>query len=270
MSESPFALAARRVYALVYRSVSLMAHSMPRLFEAMYWPTLNMLLMGFMNSYLMKALGVAALSFHVILGATILLELFLRAGVSMLLTFVEEIYARNIAQLYASPLRAHEQVIAYAAIMLLRLVIGLLPAVVCCALLFGYNILSLGIWLVPFALILVTSGLAWGLMLMSLLLRFGQSAEWFGWMLGWVFVPFIGVYYPLDILPGLMRAVGLALPPTYVFEALRQLSAGTVPSMAALGGAFGLALLYVAGAAALFRHTLKNARKRGSLLNLSE
>jgi ABC-2 type transport system permease protein len=270
MSQNSTILAARRIYALIFRTVSLMVNSMPRLFEAMYWPTLNMLMMGFMTSYLMKAMGMQELSFHVILGATILLELFLRAGVSMLLTFVEEIYSRNIAQLYASPLRGHEQVIAYVVLMLLRLAIGLFPAVIFCALIFGYSLFSLGLWLAPFALILVTSGLAWGLMLICLLLRFGQSAEWFGWMLGWVFVPFIGVYYPIEILPDAMRWVGMALPPSYVFEAVRTLSAGGTPSLSMLGGAFGLACLYVAGGGLVFRHTLKNARKRGSLLNLSD
>lgn len=270
MTQSALTLSARRIYALIYRSVTLLVNSFPRLVEAMYWPTLNMLMMGFMNSWLMKAMNMPQMSFHLILGATILLELFLRSGVSMLIVFVEEIYARNVGQIYASPLRGSEQIAAYGIIMILRLAIGLLPAFVFCALIFGYNILSFGWWLLPFALVLIASGLAWGIMLISLLLRFGQSAEWFGWMLGWVFVPFIGVYYPVEILPDFMRIISMALPPTYVFEAVRELGAGATPSIMPMLGAFGLACLYVALGALIFRTTLRNARERGSLLSLSE
>ncbi len=262
-------LALRRIYALVYRTLTLLLKSPPRLIEAAYWPTLNMLLMGFTNNYLLHAMGLPQMNFHLILGATILLEFFLRSGVGILITFVEEIYARNIGQLYASPLRAHEQVIAYATLMLFRLFIGLTPALIACYFIFGYNIFTLGPALPLYALILITSGLAWGMLLMCLLLRFGQSAEWFGWMLGWFCVPFIGVYYPRAILPPVMQAVGAVLPPSYVFENLR-LPAGTPPEWSVLWGAFALAVLHVLIACVVLRQTLKGARQRGGLLNLSE
>jgi ABC-2 type transport system permease protein len=270
MTSAELTLSARRIYALIYRSLMLMWASPPRLIEAIYWPTLNMLLMGFMNSYLFRVLGLGEMSFHLILGATILLEFFLRAGVSMLLVFVEEIYARNVGQLYASPLRAYEQILAYVIIMVLRLIIGLLPAILLCALLFGYNIFALGPWFLLFAFILVGSGLAWGIMLICLLLRFGQGAEWFGWMLGWFFVPFIGVYYPLSVLPDPMRWLGEILPPSAVFEALRQISSGQTPPLSAFVPAILLMFLYIVLASLVLRFTLKSARIRGSLLNLNE
>jgi ABC-2 type transport system permease protein len=262
--------ALRRIYALVLRYMMLLKGSPPRLFETIYWPTLNILFLGFLNLYLMKRLGTEAVGFHMILGGTILLEMFLRPSMGLLLAFVEEVYSRNIAQLYVSPLRAHEQLLAYGAIMMLRLVIGLIPALFICFWLFGYNVLDLGWWLVPFAINLIIGGSICGLLVISLLLRFGQSAEWFGWMISWLFIPFMGVYYPVDILPEFMRWIGIALPPTYVFEALRQLSTQHTVEAATMLKAFGLNALYLALSLAVFYTTLRNARMRGGLLNLTE
>jgi ABC-2 type transport system permease protein len=259
-----------RIYALVLRYIFLLRRSFPRLIETMYWPTINIMFLGFLNLYLMKRLGSDQVNFAMILGATVFLEFFLRPSMGLLLAFVEEIYSRNIGPLYISPLRAHEQLTAYVIIMLFRLFIGLGPALLICAWLFGYNILTLGWWLVPFMVNLIASGCVCGFLVMALLIRFGQSAEWFGWMLSWFFIPFLGVYYPVDILPPVMRVIGQALPPSYVFESLRHLANGEAPSLSALATAFGLNVLYLAGALWVFYATLHDARKRGSLLHLAE
>jgi ABC-2 type transport system permease protein len=263
-------LSARRIYAIVYRYVTLLIQSIPRLFESIYWPVINIFLLGFLNYYLLKSRGMAEINFHLILGATLLLEVFLRSQLAFLLCFIEEIYSRNIGQLYASPLRASEQLIGYVVIMLLRIVIALLPAAILCVVIFDYNILSLGGWLWAFVACLLLSGIAAGIALVSFLLRFGQAAEWFGWMLGWAFIPFMGIYYPLDILPEPMRLIGLILPPTYVFEGMRQVATtGTMDTLLLFKG-FGLAAFYVLLALAIFFRTMNGARRRGNLLSLNE
>jgi ABC-2 type transport system permease protein len=262
--------ALRRIYALIMRYGLLLKGSPPRLFETMYWPTLNILFLGFFNQYLMTKLGQQHMNFNMILGGTILLEFFLRPNIGLLLAFVEEIYSRNVAPLYISPLRVHEQILAYGGIMLLRLAIGIIPALIICFYLFHYNILTLGWWLVPLLGNLIISGSIGGLLSMALLVRFGQSAEWFGWMLGWFFIPFVGVYYPLTILPDWMHAIGLALPPSYMFTSLHHISAGEPVVWSDIITGTGLNALYLAGAFGVFYATLRGARKRGALLNLSE
>jgi ABC-2 type transport system permease protein len=262
--------ALRRIFALVLRYAMLLKGSPPRLFETMYWPTLNILFLGFFNQYLMKKLGGSNVNFDMILGGTILLEFFLRPNIGLLLAFVEEIYSRNIAPLYISPLRVHEQIMAYSTIMLTRLAIGIIPALFICYFLFGYNTLALGWWLAPFLINLIISGSIGGLLSMALLIRFGQSAEWFGWMLGWFFIPFVGVYYPLDILPGWMHAIGLALPPTYIFQSLRHLAAGEAVVWLDIIKATVLNIFYLGAALSVFYATLRGARRRGALLSLTE
>lgn len=262
-------LSSRRIYALVFRYVTLLLSSMPRLFESLYWPVINTLLLGFMNYYLLKQRGIAEINFHSILGATLLLECFLRSQLSFMLVFVEEIYSRNLGQLYTSPMRGWEQLAAYTVIMVIRM-LALVPAVYLCSVLFGYNLLSLGEWFLPFTLNMLLAGITCGILLISLLLRFGQSAEWFGWMLSWAFIPFMGVYYPLSILPQPMQWIGEALPVSRVFESLRAIAAGGSVDGSVMLQATLLNVVYLAGAVCIFFATLHGARKRGNLLNLNE
>lgn len=54
--------------------------------------------------------------------------------------------------------------------------------------------------------------------------------------------PVVGVFYPLDVLPPWLRAIGHALPPSYVFENMRAVVAGSGASAEDLAIAVALAL----------------------------
>ncbi|MEN3010887.1 MAG: ABC transporter permease [Candidatus Bipolaricaulaceae bacterium] len=98
-----------------------------------------------------------------------------------------------------------------------------------------------------------------------------------GWMVGDVvaggFYLLCGAAFPLALLPAPFRALGLGLPPTYWFEALRRalLGAGLHPELAALSDAqlllilAGSTLLGVALSAGLFRAAERIAVRRGLL-----
>ena len=262
-------LSARRIYALIYRYGTLLLHSIPRLIETLYWPIINAMLLGFMNYYLLKQRGMSEMSFHTILGATLLLEFFIRSQFSFMLVFMEELYSRNLGQLYTSPLRGWEQLVAYVITALLR-TSAVIPAIILCNYLFGYNILSLNEWLLPFVFNMLLAGMTCGILIVCLLIRFGQSAEWFGWMFSWAFIPFMGVYYPISILPKPLQLIGEALPISRIFEAMRSIASGTTIDSATIWQASAMNLLYLAGAGAVFFMTLRGARRRGNLLNLNE
>ncbi len=263
------ALSARRIYALVYRYCTLLLHSMPRLIEGFYWPIINTMLLGFMNYYLLKQRGLSEVNFHTILGATLLLEFFIRCQFSFMVVFIEEIYSRNLGQLYTSPLRGWEQLASYILITFIRL-LSLIPAIILCAVVFNYNLLSLGEWFIPFTFNMFLAGVTGGILIICLLIRFGQSAEWFGWMFSWAFIPFIGVYYPLSVLPEPLQWLGHALPISVIFESLRSFASGGAVDAAAIWQATIANLLYLAAAIGVFFWTLKGARVRGNLLNLNE
>ena len=262
-------LSTRRIYALIYRYFTLLLHSMPRLIETLYWPIINTMLLGFMNYYLLKQRGLSEMSFHTILGATLMLEFFIRCQFSFMLVFMEELYSRNLGQLYTSPLRGWEQLCAYVIAALLR-TCAVIPAIILCNYLFGYNLLSLNEWLLPFVFNMLLAGITFGILIVCLLIRFGQSAEWFGWMFSWAFIPFMGVYYPISVLPEPLQILGHALPISVIFENLRTFASGGMVDVTAITQATIVNLIYLVAACAVFFWTLKGARVRGNLLNLNE
>ena len=58
------------------------------------------------------------------------------------------------------------------------------------------------------------------------MLRLGPASEWLIWPIPMIVSPFAGVFYPVAVLPGWMRAIAAVLPPSYVFEGMRAVVAG--------------------------------------------
>jgi ABC-2 type transport system permease protein len=102
-----------------------------------------------------------------------------------------------------------------------------------------------------------------------LALRLGPASKWLVWPIPAFLSPFVGVFYPLSTLPTWMQAVGHALPPAYVFEAMRAVVAGHAYPNAALWMAVALAVLYVLLASWVFTRIYRYAVRSGLLARYS-
>ncbi|MCH6554352.1 MAG: ABC transporter permease, partial [Acidobacteria bacterium] len=119
---------AGRIGAMILRHVYLLRTSWPRLFELMYWPTIQMVLWGFITRYLMTSSSVIAQASGVLISAVLLWDVLFRGQLGFSLSFLEEIWSRNLANLSVSPLRPAEFLAALAVMSLIRTLIGILPA----------------------------------------------------------------------------------------------------------------------------------------------
>jgi ABC-2 type transport system permease protein len=102
-----------------------------------------------------------------------------------------------------------------------------------------------------------------------MVLRLGPASEWLVWPIPALLSPFVGVFYPLATLPAWMRAVGHALPPSYVFENMRSAVGGHGYSASGLLIATALALLDILLAAWLFTAIHRYAVRSGLLARYS-
>jgi ABC-2 type transport system permease protein len=259
-----------RIGAMVRRHWYLVAGSWPRIFDLVYWPTVQILLWGFIQTYLQDQQGAATRILGALLGAAMLWDVFFRSQVSLSVAFLEEIWSRNLGHLMVSPLRAPELLAALVVISLIRTLIGLLTAAIVALLLFGFEITSIGLALVPFFFCLALFGWSLGMMVAGIVLRFGMGAEMLTWVLVAGFAPLCAVYYPVSALPEWIRWAAGLLPPAYVFEGMRAVLTHRVFRPDLLGRAFGLDLLYGLGASGLFLFFLRAARRRGTLIQLGE
>ncbi len=262
---------ARRIWGLIYRHIALYRASWPRLIELAYWPTLQLCIWGFTASFFAARLGnPGAVAAGGLLGGVLLWEVALRTQMGLALGFLEEIWSRNLGHVFVSPLRPWELVAALVGVSALRVVVGLLPALVLAYLLYAFDILTIGLVLIPFVANLMVMGWWVALGVISLILRHGAGAEALAWSVLFGLTPFSAVFYPVSALPASIRPVALALPSAHVFEGMRAALAGQGVAWGHLAWATGLNALWLAGAVLLFANQFRSARLRGALISIGE
>jgi ABC-2 type transport system permease protein len=217
-----------------------------------------------------RAGGVGAMAFGVLLGAVLLWEIALRSQMGVAISFLEEVWSRNLGHVFVSPLRPWELLATLTGLSLLRTAVGVLPAVVLAWLLYDFNLLAVGPVVVLFAVNLMLMGWWVSLGVISLILRHGAGAEALAWSVLFALTPFSAVYYPVSVLPGWMQAVAWALPSAHVFEGLRSVFRHDAFPWSQILYAFVLNGVWLAAAGGLFLWEFRVARERGALLLIGE
>ena len=105
---------------------------------------------------------------------------------------------------------------------------------------------------------------------LSLILRHGAGAEALAWSVLFGLTPFSAVFYPVSVLPAVIRPIALALPSSHVFEGMRAALADGVVRWDHLAWAFGLNIVWLAAALWVFAGQFRHARQGGALLNIGE
>jgi ABC-2 type transport system permease protein len=261
---------ASRIGAVVLRHCYLLQASWPRLLELVYWPVMQMLVWGFLQLFLSQDHSSFAMVSGTFVGAVLLWDVLFRGQLGFSISFLEEIWSRNIGNLMMSPLRPIELVAALMLVSLLRLMIGIVPVTAFAFLLFHFNIYMLGLPLAMFFVSLILTAWAIGLAVCGLVLRYGMGAESLAWSLVMLLLPLCCVYYPVWILPHWLQPLSWMLSPTYVFEGLRAAILDGEFRGDLVLKSFGLDAAYLTAAVGSFVFLLRDARKRGTLVAIGD
>ena len=267
---SPAVLSLRRIAAMVVRYTLLLKNSWTRIFELVYWPTIQMVLWGFISVFFRQNSSWVAQAGGVLIAGVLLWDVLFRGQLGVSMSFMEEMWSRNLGHLFTSPLRPIELAVALMTMSLIRTLIGIVPAALLAIPLYKYSIFTMGLPLIAFFVNLLVMGWALGLLLSGLILRFGQSAESLAWLAVFLVAPVSAIYYPLSILPPWLQAVGWMLPSAHVFEGMRAVLFDQAFRFDHLAWAVGLNALYMVLGVAAFLVAVRVARRRGLLLNMGE
>ena len=260
----------RRTAAMVLRYWYLLRSSFPRLIELIYWPAVQMLMWGFLQSYIAEQASMFAKAGGLLVGAVLLWDILFRGQLGFSVSFLEEMYARNLGNLMISPLRATEFVAALMILSIIRLAIGMVPVTLLAIAFFGFNLWALGFALAAFFANLMLTSWAVGIFVSGLVLRNGLGAETFAWSIMFLFLPLTCVYYPVATLPSWLQAVAWMLPPTYVFEGMRALVVDQTFRADLMVQALALNVVLFSAGTGAFLALLASARRNGSLLQTGE
>ena len=264
------AISGQRIAALALRYLYLLRGSWIRVVELAYWPTVQMVLWGFISLYLAKNSDLLSQATGLLLAGVLLWDVLFRSQLGLSVVFFEELHARNLGQLLISPLQPVELILALITVSLARTLIGVGFATVLAIPFYGFNLLSLGLPLLGFFLNLLFMGWAIGLMVAALVLRYGMGAESIAWAAIFALAPLCGIYYPVAILPSWLQPLAWMLPASHVFEGMRTVLLQQTIPVAHLLTALLLNLGYLSLGVVIFLRTIEAARMRGSLLQSAE
>ena len=259
-----------RIWAMMLRYLYLLKGSWPRTLELVYWPAIQMILWGFMSSFLMTNSSWVARAGGVLLAAVMLWDVMFRGQLGISVSFLEEMWSRNLGHLFATPLRPYEWVISLVFMSLVRALIGALPSAFLAILFYHYSIFSLGLPLVAFFMLLMIMGWAMGIAICGLILRNGLGAESIAWFAVFVLAPLSAIYYPVSVLPVWLQYFAWLLPSAHVFEGMRAVMFEHRFPMDHFLWAVGLDIVYLIAGGLIFLYALRNARKRGALMQMGE
>lgn len=262
--------ALRRIYAMMLRHLYLLRRSWPRALELVYWPVLNVVIWGFTTRFLATNSSWVAQAGGVLIYAVLLWEVMFRSQFGVAFSFLEEMWSRNLGNLFVTPLRPYEWILSLLVMSFFRLLLGMLPAALLAIWLYHYSVFTLGLPLVAYFSLLMVMGWAVGLAVVAIILRKGLGAENLAWIAIFVLAPVSGIYYPISVLPHWMQWIAWALPSAHVFEGMRAELFNNVFRFDHFLAAVGLDIVYIAIGSLVLLWSFHHARHTGALLQLGE
>jgi len=259
-----------RMYGLFLRHFYLIKSSLPRILDLIYWPTIQIVLWGFISKFFSIYSDYYNNTLGVILTCAILYDILFRSSISFNMLFLEEIWSRNFTNLFIAPLKLKEIIISLIFTALIRTLIGLIPAIILTSPLFGVSILNLGLPLLLLFLSLYIFGITLGLFVSAGLLRFGPSFENIAWSSLFLLAPLGCIYYPLEILPNFFQILAKGLPLVYIFDETRNILLSNSINYENLKYAYLLNIIYLVLGICLFYFSFLRARVKGTLINMGE
>ena len=260
----------QRIGALALRYLYLLRSSWIRIVELAYWPTVQMILWGFITRYLAGHSDVIHQATGLLLSGVLLWDVLFRSQLGLSVVFFEELHSRNLGQLFISPLQPLELILSLMLVSLARTLIGVGFAVLLAIPFYDFNLFQLGPPLAGFFLNLLLMGWAIGLLVSALVLRHGMGAESIAWAAIFALAPLCGIYYPIATLPGWLQPLAWTLPASHVFEGMRAVLLDHTFRLDYFLYALLLNAGYLGLAISVFLAAVRQAREHGSLLQSGE
>ncbi|MDP3724083.1 MAG: ABC transporter permease [bacterium] len=257
-----------RIWAMCLRQMYLYPRSIPRILDILFWPITDLLIWGFLTIFLRQFNASVPNILTLFLGALVFWSLIHRAQQAVSIAFLEEVWEKNLLNIFVTPLKVTEFLASSFFLSLIR--VGMVGSSVgfFSFLFFRLNMFEFGFLLIPFVINLFLFGWILGVIATSIILRFGQAAQVLAFALTMMLQPFAAVFYPVSVLPPPLQAIAFILPASHVFEGMREvLLRGSVPTDQILW-AFGLNIIWGALGVWLFLHMFAAVKVQGRLQKL--
>lgn len=212
-----------RIYGIILRYVFHFLRSWDRLTDAFYWPTIDLIVWGLTSAYF-KTFAPDTSPIILIMISGILLWLVVwRAQYEITVNLLEELWSRNLINIFVSPLKFSEWIISFLILGIIKGIISLGFAMIVAYLLYKVQIFMYGFYLIPFIALLIMNAWWIGFFVAGIILRYGTRVQTVAWSMVALISPFCAIYYPVSILPVWAQKTSLFIPLSYVFQGSREI-----------------------------------------------
>jgi ABC-2 type transport system permease protein len=218
----------KRVNALMLKYYYVSVRSIDRIFYIVFWPSIAVLLWGFLSTYLREGFEVNI--FALLIAGFIFYQFFQRCQTDIPLYLLGDFWSDNLQNVYSTPITKWDSLVSLSIFSIIKAIIVFGVTVLVAILFFNFNLFSadpfyLGLWLVN----LLFFALGMGIFLAGIIFRYGMQIQVTAWSVSFLLQPIMAVFYPVSILPLGLQVVARFIPASYVFEGMRQvLTHGTM------------------------------------------
>lgn len=252
-----------RVYAMIYRYFIYLRTNYDRLTDLFYWPAMDLLIWGLTGLYLAKLNNNSNQYLFIILSGLVFWIVIWRSQYEITTNLLSEMWDRNIVNIFASPLKVSEWIIAVMIFGTLKMIISVAFSATLSFIFYKFNVFLLGWNLFPIVVSLLLTGWAGGFLVAGFIIRFGMKIQTLAWAGIALIAPFSAIYYPVSALPQWAQNISYFIPSTHVFEGIREILFTGILSYDKLIISFVLNIVYLVAALWFFVFMFNKSKKMG-------
>ena len=197
-----------RVRVVVRRHFLILWRSPHRWFDIVFWPLFDIILWGSLGAFVAQENDASRATTPYLLVGIMLFHVLFQAQIAVTTGFMEETWTRNLLNVMTTPLREVEYVAGLMVYGAAKLLMAMTMVSLVALGFYGFSLGEIGWALVPITFVLLLVAWAMSMMVIGLLLRFGQSAEILAWATTFVILSFSGVFNPIEAIPGILQPLG--------------------------------------------------------------
>lgn len=253
-----------RIYAIILRNTYGFKHSYDKIVDAFYWPTLDLMLWGLTSAVIQNSMGGGLQNFLLmVVSGIVFWIIFWRAQYEITIGVLDELWNKNLVNIFVTPLRFSEWVVSWLVMGILKGSVSFAFAFALAFIMYKTNFFVYGIYILPLLLMLLLSGWWIGFAIASIVMRFGTKVQTLAWSLPWLLAPFSAIYYPVAALPEWAEGIAKLLPTSYVFEGMREVVATGTLDWNKIFISLGLNILYLTVCILLLHRSFRKLLEKG-------
>ncbi|HEX2978552.1 MAG TPA: ABC transporter permease [Candidatus Babeliales bacterium] len=252
------------IWAIVLRHMRMWKRDLNYLLSGFYWPLLDVLIWGFLGSWIQQSQTTQLPNYEAAALLGILLWQVVGRGCNIIgFALSEELWSNNIVNIFSMPLAITEWMIG---VVLFYSIMMSITTIFCMFVIFMLYDVSIWYLLSTFMIFLPPlffCGIWLGFTCMQVVITLGKRGTELGFVVGWFLMPFSGAYYPIEVLPRWGQMISSFLPMSYVFQGMRGYVMHQKDPTSYLIKGYALGILYAIGAIILFVYCFNRSKEKG-------